>query len=615
MKNSFLKSAFIVVFTLIIGFTLLNLGLFYSPTFSALYGYVIGVSFLIFSVGLYIIYKKVLINLFTNVSLICSFVWLVYVIANKLILKNMSNLSIYYFSTCLFLFFSLIVAFQAKQNLVKPIFEIILSFAILESLICLLQYFKILNSKSNFFLVTGTWVNPNVTAMFLALVFPIGVYSIHKSKYKKLLVGILILLFLAIVILQCRTALIGISISTFIQLNYNYKIIEWLVNKKNRIAATLMMIVTFSLILNVSKSLYHSKQSSADGRKTIWKVAILMILEKPLTGYGYGSFERNYNLAQAHYIEKGKASGKELQQAGPVHMAYNELLQNTVEGGLIGLLLLLVTFVSILYIAYNKTILNFAINKKRDKEFIACRSALIAFAVMSMVNFTMQAIPVMCLFIFYCAIIISLFSHKNFTVRNNYPKVSTYTTGFIFMLLGLFSIINILSIAKADFNNKKAYEQLKQGHKNEALNTIKSIGEDLKHDSNYWRNYANVQASLGNYIAALTLLEKAKLLTSSPDVYLQAGHCYVRLKQYTKAVKEYQQSINLHPTRFAYRNALLQAYQFLGDRDKVVATAKDIIALKPKIPSVQVNNYKYAARNLMMQTNISQNTSTNQHLK
>lgn len=66
------------------------------------------------------------------------------------------------------------------------------------------------------------------------------------------------------------------------------------------------------IVIPLSSQLYNAKKASADGRKLIWKLSAQMIPEKPLTGYGYGFFEKEYNLHQANYIKIGKASPEEL---------------------------------------------------------------------------------------------------------------------------------------------------------------------------------------------------------------------------------------------------------------------------------------------------------------
>jgi len=84
---------------------------------------------------------------------------------------------------------------------------------------------------------------------------------------------------------------------------------------------------------------------------------------------------------------------------------------------------------------------------------------------------------------------------------------------------------------------------------------------------------------------------------------MQKGYCYLQLKQYDKAVAAYQDAVWLHPTRFAYRYALMNAYRLANKQKNAIATAKEIIALKPKIPSALVNEYKAQAMIIVSQFN------------
>ncbi|NDP27959.1 MAG: hypothetical protein GZ087_11110 [Flavobacterium sp.] len=126
---------------------------------------------------------------------------------------------------------------------------------------------------------------------------------------------------------------------------------------------------------------------------------------------------------EAHYIEEGKANETELQNAGYVLVAHNEIIQNTVEGGLVELLFL-VFFISSLVITvknyeslvFNKKSIALSSQSKNDSQtlnefkkllqelknerhiFHLAYAGVIAFIAMSLFHFTIQCIPVMTLF-------------------------------------------------------------------------------------------------------------------------------------------------------------------------------------------------------------------------
>ena len=76
-------------------------------------------------------------------------------------------------------------------------------------------------------------------------------------------------------------------------------------------------LTVFVLLLFVSVAgtkMYGMKKDSADGRLLIWKLSAEMIVANP-AGYGYGLFEKNYNLYQADHFSGHEHSGTERRNA------------------------------------------------------------------------------------------------------------------------------------------------------------------------------------------------------------------------------------------------------------------------------------------------------------
>ncbi|NJM80785.1 MAG: tetratricopeptide repeat protein [Flavobacterium sp.] len=86
------------------------------------------------------------------------------------------------------------------------------------------------------------------------------------------------------------------------------------------------------------------------------------------------------------------------------------------------------------------------------------------------------------------------------------------------------------------------------------------LEKKLRCESNYWRNYGNIQFKLNNYEAAINSLNNAKSLSSSPEIYLGLGMCYEKIKKYDNAIINYKQLVLLHPSKFKYRFNLMRAY-------------------------------------------------------
>lgn len=529
--------------------------------------------------------------------------WCFYILAHYF--TNTATLTISIYSIALY--FLLLKASSLFSNPgfnFKLFFIGIIGIATLESLCCLFQFFGLLKSHNMLFAVTGSWNNPNVTAIFLALTVPVFLF-LFKSKYKKIVLIGFILLLIALLLLKCRAAFIGTVLSVMVFYGFEYRIIDWIKNKKNRTSAKALLIIGLLIIIPVTSHLYNAKKASADGRKFIWKVSAIMATEKPITGYGYGYFEKEYNLYQANYIQKGKATHEELENAAPVIMPHNELLQNAVEGGIIGLVLIVLFFGSLLITIkeknrtyHNEFILQEnveIISKTKNSHFNLSHAGIVAFIGMSMVNSTIQIVPVMCMMIIYASIICSTLKPLQLPIKFSFiekSKAISVLNKSIIISSSLYLFYLLFGIAIADRQNKKAKLLKEAGHYEQALKIMPYLKPQLKENSDYWKNYGLLYFRTQSFQQAMTCFKKAQTLSSLPEVYLGAGKSYEKLQQYPQAIQEYETLIALYPSKFSYRMMLLETYLKNKNNAAAIALAQEIIQIKPKTPSEKANQYK-----------------------
>ncbi len=579
----------------IIAVTLLNTEYFYFSTAIAYYGFCITV-FVFTITSFFPLANKTQPTL--KIPILILGLWCLYVLSNYLTHKATLVFTIYSFALY-FLLLRATALFSTPNFKFRPFFIGIAGIATIESLYCILQFLGIFKSENKFYTVTGSWNNPNVTAIFLALTVPVFLYLV-KTQYKKIILTAFLSLLVALLLLKCRTAFIGIILSLIVFYSLEYRLIDWIKNKKNSTTIKAVFILGLLICIPLSSQLYNAKKASADGRKFIWKVSAIMAAEKPLTGYGYGYFEKEYNLYQANYIQKRKVTTEELANAGPVIMPHNEILQNAVEGGSIGLSLILLFFGSILLtVRKSKTNQN-DINTEtdlhsRNHNFNLAYAGIVSFIAMSMVNSTMQIVPVMCLCILYSAIICSGLKESPFFA--NLSFISNKTAFTILpktgvLITSLYLSYLIFGMASADMQNKKAKLLKEAGHYEEALQIISNLEPFLKDDPNYWKNYGAIYFEKHLYQEALDCFKKAQKLSTLPDIYLGTGICYEKLKQYPEAIDQYETLTALYPIKFSYRMRLLKGYLKNKETSKAAALAEEIIQLQPKIPSVKVNQYK-----------------------
>jgi O-antigen ligase len=337
----------VILLLLAIALGLITTDFFYDPTRFAYYGFCITTFiFVIISSFLYVrSYKPTLFK----TPILFFVLWCFYILIQYRTNSAIPLVVIYFFAL-FFLLISTTTLFSLPGFKFNILFYGIIILSTIESLYCILQSLGVCKSHSLFLPVTGSYNNPNVTAIFLALTVPVFLYS-FREKYKKLIRISFLVLLIALFLLKCRAAFIGAILASVVFYSLEYNMISWIKNNKSKPTAKALFILSFLIIIPLSSYLYNAKKDSADGRKFIWKVSGIMALEKPLTGYGYGYFEKEYNLYQADYIKKGKAATEELKNAGPVIMPHNELLHNLVEGGCIGLLFAGLFFGSLFFAA------------------------------------------------------------------------------------------------------------------------------------------------------------------------------------------------------------------------------------------------------------------------
>jgi len=278
-------------------------------------------------------------------------------------------------------------------------------------------------------------------------------------------------------------------------------------------------------------------------------------------------------------------------------MPHNELLHNAVEGGSIGLLLIMLFFGSLLFTIRKKekTDLNEQDPAKRG-FFNLAYAGTISFIVMSMVNSTIQIIPTMCLMVIYATIICSTVKSSAFLKKH--PLISMGTKTAI-ISISIYSVWLLFGLAAADRQNKKAQLLKDAGNYKETLQILSKLESTLKENSDYWQNYGHLYFKTQQFEQAAACFEKAKKYSSLPQIYLGAGKIHEKIKQYPQAIREYETLTALYPTKILYRMLLLEAYLKNKDTANTIAQAKEIIGLKPKIPSRKADQYKSRCRDLL----------------
>ena len=537
----------------------------------------------------------------------------------------------------------------------------------IEALICILQYSGYINSVNSFFKVTGTIVNPNTTAMFLVLCFSAGmhilsIFSVRAEKTKSqrsrksdrlnepkdsnrmkttkslfVLVG-LVLIIVAIVLLKCRTAFIGVIAIIVVIWGSRFRFTRW--NNVRRRLRLLIPVLVLIFLLPILLFLYKAKEDSSRGRLLVWKVSTQMIQESPWTGYGYGLFERNYNLAQAKYFNSGKATEEEIERADHITLAYNEVIESTVEGGVIGTTL----FLGFIGLLIHKCLRQFRNIHNSTSSFIkssekgeAIRNqvslnapafaGVIAFTLMSLVNFTVQAVPVMCVFIIFSSLIsaqdITVFQDKALTDKNQFLKAKEQLINVrhsnkyqnqivaLILLVSVFAIeLPFIKTGFAQYHLGKSVKTISTGNPaniERTIETMKDRRPELSSCEGYYRYTAFAFFKLHDLQSAIEYYSEASKLTSNPDLFLSRGVCYEKIGQYSAAEADYLTASYIVPNRIIPKYRLMLLYLQRSNSKEASAMARQIVEMQPKVNNSQAEAAKKAAQEVLRKLNSRNN--------
>lgn len=244
------------------------------------------------------------------------------------------------------LFLFSLYQFQLSKLEALRLLAIIMLATVIEASFGLVQFFLFEEGVWGGYIVGssrphGVFLQPNVMASFMATGLAITLFlSVQKNLFKNTLAIkflIVISLFVScflLVLLQSRTGFVAAIVVIVLITPYLYQI-----NKKQ-------LVINFSIIVIATLGAFISLENSdtpirgqqvyenVGARDVIFVVSADMVKEKPLLGYGYGSFERSFIDHFNTYAVDHPDIGKTITRLSHPH---NEVLFWVVEGGIVAL--------------------------------------------------------------------------------------------------------------------------------------------------------------------------------------------------------------------------------------------------------------------------------------
>ena len=609
---------------------LIGKSLFLRPFLSYAFGLHLFALFALVLLTILLLRKQTSINIQRpSTSVVITLVWILFVAAYPLLgVKSEAYYRTYLLVTLLTLL-CVYVLLRVKAVGLEGLYLPMVLVGFIEAITVLLQYFHIIASHSTYFSTTGTGINPNLAAMTICITLPavMGLWYLFDRKFRPWISGVVMIMVVAIIVTQCRSALLALTVISAIFL---IRFIGTIPSRKMRalLLAIPVVIASFFFLAN------RQKQASADGRLTIWKLSTEMITQNPVTGYGYGFFEKAYNLYQAEYFNKEPRPDAERMNASYTAMAYNEYLEQGVMGGLLGVILFTAFILTLLASGFRptrRTVKPFTVTPHSVVPF----SGVLAFGVMSLFNFTV-AYPVVFLFLlFYAAIQMSVDADfqqykigestlkkagslsatntKPLSLANIHPlRVASNnilsaanvniqwqrTSKKIVLGFSIISIVFVLfSLQKygAQRELTKADAMMKKGQLHQTGQILQKIEPIISTSEAYWQTKAHYDYAKRDLNAVRYSMLQTLELTSNPYLMLDLAQITLRLGDEKQAERLLRTACGIEPHLLMPRIQQMQFYSQTGQQGMARSTARYILSMKPKFDTKQARDFKAMA--------------------
>jgi O-antigen ligase len=264
---------------------------------------------------------------------------------------------------------------------------------------------------------------------------------------------------------RSRAAWLAVCISTAWLLLFKYPMPGWFRKYLNtslkRVGVILLIVILTGACLS---GLYFYKKGSADGRTLVWKVTLDMIRDHPITGVGFDQFKAHYMDYQAGYFEKAPGL-EEGMVAGDSNYAFNELLQQTAENGVVGLALILVVLIAIFTSSFHPSCNHKksdqlpGIHNKDDELSVIAKAGIVSIFVFSLFSYPAQILPIKTSLVFYLAVVAGLTPQKTISLPEISNKgINQLVTFFLKITLTLILLVGIIAGYKFGKRYYQAYQ-------------------------------------------------------------------------------------------------------------------------------------------------------------
>lgn len=336
-------------------------------------------------------------------------------------------------------------------------------------------------------------------------------------------------------------------------------------SKKQRIALALMAGALVVL------SAFLIKTDSSEGRLFILSQTFMLIMKKPLCGWGMNGFESQYMNVQADYFAAHPQSPFAM-LADNVRHPLNEFLYVASNHGIIALFILCAC-IWLVFLYYKKN---------RTEEGKLGMEILTGILVFSLFSY-----PFHYLFVWIMLIYALFLVFVNITTEKQVGRWIIGGSVLLLLALGYWK-------AK-QFYLEKEWLEVEENSRYKSFRTIlpeyQRLYVKMSDNSYFLYNYAFVLREAGRYDEALKIAKECNQRLADYDLSLLLGDINSDLRNDEEAVSYYTLAHNMCPNRFAPLCAIYDIYKSQGNREKCMNLIKEILDKPIKVPSRATMEY------------------------
>lgn len=551
------------------------------------------VTILISFFALLVLYKDLSVFSFTVTDLLLTSI-VIYFVMRYDFQEQLANWQIYFLLLLLILWYSIRSISSAILLYEK---RLSIGVSLTGFVLCiwgLLQLYGVIPSNHQLFPMTGPFFNPGPYSGFLSVIFPVtlDLFLQTRTKWRYLALLTCALIICILPAGMSRAAWIALFSGSVWIVTFRYK--WWnkakFVSKEDKANMFLFVLGGIVGLIAVFYLLFHFKSDSTYGRFFIWKNTISAISEKPLWGYGGGSFPYVYGEIQKEYFSKGLYSQTEERVAGSPFYAFNEYLQMCVEGGIFFFMLYLILIVYTIYTGM------------KNGRYGIC-SGLLSFSVFAFFSYPFQILPFGLMIILLlsaclkrrrpdCGIIIAL------SQRYRYVLLTLLLVGNVLICIKLYPATEIMErwiLANVLFREKR-YDAL------EIENQY--LYDKLKHNNEFLLLFAQGLYKQEKYKECILILHRGQKVSSHPYLRIMEGECYRNMGQLEKTEKCFKDAVWLLPGRIYpyYLLAKLYASSEYLHPEEFEKMKQIVLTKKPKVNSEAIEEMKREVAKIKLET-------------